>query len=306
MFVLQLNYLLPSSSVCLSFLILRGPSSSLKALSYQSILISAAAEILVREILNMHFFAAYFILWMMSPNANAHTEAAPNLVANARREHIYRKERSLEARNPLDLMSEQDPTFFLDDNVIGWDPMFDTYSNVNAADNIGLLSMTESDPNRLGADTFELKQLAEPGSNWLFTDDIDLDPGTEPASSSFLAGDLACDISDTNDIQLFGKVRREAFCPTPPDPLVGQTGDQNNGQPEQGSSNSDKPQTQSEGGFVYDPVGFMFPERPRCLPSFDNTRTRPVCKDIVVGEVIPEFGEQSFTLFDVLPCMSGE
>lgn len=259
----------------------------------------------------MNFFAAGFISWILRPTVNSHTDSAPNrdvdLVANARRGHIFLNERSLEARNPLDLMSEPDPNFFLDDNDVSWDPMIDPYSNVNTADNIGLLSMTELDPNWLGADNFESSQLAEPGSNWLFTDDIDLDPGTESASSSFLASDIACDISNTDDIQLFDKVRREAFCPTPPGPPVGQTEGQTPGQPEQGSSNSDKPQPQPQPQSPTDePFRNMFPNLRPCLPSRFSRQTIPVCKDIVVGEVIPEVGEESFTLLDVLPCMSGE
>lgn len=157
----------------------------------------------------------------------------------------------------------------------GMKPTFDQIFNSSRsflADNLGLGSLTELDP------------------DWFSADDVDLDQMAGSSSSFLFAGESGCDLAYFDDAQLLGKVRREAACKVP----VGQVKD---------ADDSDKKDPFDFSQFSASVqslkmFGKFFEICPVYIFGASNT---PVCKDETPGDVLRTTGESSVTLLNVLP-----
>ena len=94
---------------------------------------------------------------------------------------------------------------------LAFDPMFlmdePSFGETNSFDFI----------NELDTDIFsdindEPYQIAESGSNFFLDDGFELNPIIESDPSFFVADNMFCDADGANDVQLFGKIRRQDSC----------------------------------------------------------------------------------------------
>jgi hypothetical protein len=168
-----------------------------------------------------------------------------------------------------------DPAFLVDDpSLKGMDPpdqMIGLDSNVFLHDNVGL------------------DQVPEPSEDFLLAGNIALDPTTEADPDLLLANDIGCDASNTDSAPIFGKVRRENSCKTPP---VGQAESPN-------PFNIDDP-------FNFDqflkkrPSPPLFQAHPEiCPPKIFGPSIIPVCDTPGSTRIVQQPGSVPCKLYDV-------
>lgn len=122
-------------------------------------------------------------------------------------------------------------------------------------------------------------------SNLFLADDVNLNQVT--GSSILLADDNSCDLGDADDIQLFGKVRRQPLCWTSPE-----------GQ----AIRRKKPKKDDELSnlrFFYTDQMVLDLSEAMCPPYIFGTSILPVCLNTLSGHIVPVPGQFWFDLQDV-------
>jgi hypothetical protein len=219
--------------------------------------------------------------------------------------------------NPLDQAIESDWNSFLEHHspnlAFGdvpdgnWmteldDPLLrdDVDGNWMAASDGILLSETIDGNSEAGSDLFSLLPGAESAS--LFSDDAaDWDAMIDSDPSFFLADDgTACDVSDADDLDLFGKKRRQVC----KDPATGQTGfGKNPGGGKKKNITPVKPPERSQNPG-WEPTFMQMDDV--CPPSIFRKSNVPACKEFFPppDEIYVIFGQEWAHLYDVTPGTS--
>lgn len=162
-------------------------------------------------------------------------------------------------------------------------------------------------------DTKPTDQASLLDSNWLSdnVDSIDSDPnilfsdipyldGTD-SGSLFAKTDNACDVGTADDVQLFGKKRRDAS--TCKNTFTGQVGNQN--EPDEGNGSDQSGESNQENlPLVFTPTDIFPKEFDVCPPTIFKDSNIPVCRVFLPGTYILIPGEQYVTLLDVAPRRS--
>ena len=169
-----------------------------------------------KKISIVHLPALFFILWIYVAAANA-------------------EPRRLELRD-ADLFTDDS---LADDSNLFLDDKHDDVNSMIGPDHINTLFAGDDDQvsSSLLPDTVDWNQsITEADSDAMLTD---LDSNSlllETESQLFADADLACEVGTTDDIQLFGKRRRETLCPVPITPPMGQANTPGSEQPTKKSS----------------------------------------------------------------------
>lgn len=155
-------------------------------------------------------------------------------------------------------------------------------------------------------------------SDWLVSETVDsngpdssvFSPNTfllDESDPSFLSAsdDLACDVSNADDKQLFAKKHRRSSCLVP---FVGNT-ENHNGPPNQNepSNQGDDLNTNNEDNQetaptpLFAPLDIFSDDVELCPPRIFKTSNIPVCRTFLPGTYLLIPGEQYVTLLNVKP-----